>query len=121
MSFICKYTYLISNSENNWINKEQVGKVISLPVAHHDGNYYASEPIIEELIKENRITYQYCSDKGLIEENSNINGSVHNIAGITNKMGNVLGMMPHPERAIDTKLGGNDGINFFKNFFEKLG
>ncbi|MDB3955533.1 phosphoribosylformylglycinamidine synthase subunit PurQ [Alphaproteobacteria bacterium] len=121
MSFICKYTYLISNSENNWINKEQVGKVISLPVAHHDGNYYASEPIIEELVKENRITYQYCSDKGLIEENYNINGSVHNIAGIINKMGNVLGMMPHPERAIDAKLGGNDGINFFKNFFENLG
>ena len=56
-----------------------------------------------------------------VEENYNINGSVHNIAGIINKMGNVLGMMPHPERAIDAKLGGNDGINFFKNFFEKLG
>lgn len=121
MQFICKYTHLVSNYVNNWINKKQLGEVISLPVAHHDGNYYASEPIIEELVKENRITYQYCSDKGLIEENYNINGSMHNIAGIINKMGNVLGMMPHPERAIDAKLGGNDGINFFKNFFEKLG
>jgi len=121
MKFICKYTYLISNNENNWTNKKQVGKVISLPVAHHDGNYYASDNIIEKLVKENRIAYQYCSNQGLIEEKSNINGSINNIAGIINDMGNVLGMMPHPERAIDAKLGGNDGIDFFKNFFEKLG
>jgi phosphoribosylformylglycinamidine synthase I len=121
MNFICKYTYLISNNENNWINKKQVGKVISLPVAHHDGNYYADDQIIEELVKENRIAYQYCSNQGLIEEKSNINGSINNIAGIINDAGNVLGMMPHPERAIGAKLGGNDGIDFFKNFFERLG
>ena len=121
MKFICKYTYLISNNENNWTNKKQVGKVISLPVAHHDGNYYASDNIIEKLVKENRITHQYCSNRGIIEEKSNINGSINNIAGIINDMGNVLGMMPHPERAIDAKLGGNDGIDFFKNFFETLG
>jgi|TARA_B110000444_G_scaffold116031_1_gene109283 phosphoribosylformylglycinamidine synthase I len=121
MKFICKYTYLISNNENNWTNKKQVGKVISLPVAHHDGNYYAGDNIIEKLVKENRITHQYCSNQGLIEEKSNINGSINNIAGIINDMGNVLGMMPHPERAIDAKLGGNDGIDFFKNFFETLG
>ena len=121
MNFICKYTYLISNHANNWINKKQVGKVISLPVAHHDGNYYAGDQIIEELVKENRIAYQYCSNQGLIEEKSNINGSINNIAGIINDAGNVLGMMPHPERAIGAKLGGNDGIDFFKNFFERLG
>jgi phosphoribosylformylglycinamidine (FGAM) synthase-like amidotransferase family enzyme len=80
-----------------------------------------NDQIIEELVKENRIAYQYCSNQGLIEEKSNINGSINNIAGIINDAGNVLGMMPHPERAIGTKLGGNDGIDFFKNFFEKLG
>jgi phosphoribosylformylglycinamidine synthase len=121
MQFICKYTYLISNNKNNWVNKSQVGKIVSMPVAHHDGNYYADNTIIERLIKDNRITYQYCSKDGFINNNSNINGSINNIAGIINKNGNVLGMMPHPERAIDKKLGGDDGITFFRNFFEQLG
>ena len=121
MQFICKYTCLISNNENNWINKSQLGKIVSMPVAHHDGNYYANNTIIERLIKDNRITYQYCSKEGNINNNSNINGSINNIAGIINKNGNVLGMMPHPERAIDKKLGGDDGITFFRNFFEQLG
>jgi len=121
MQFICKYSYLVSTNESKWVNKKQVGKVISLPVAHHDGNYYANNKIIENLVKDNRIAYQYCSDEGVIDDKSNINGSVNNIAGIINDQGNVLGMMPHPERALEKKLGGKDGINFFKSFFEKLG
>lgn len=121
MRFICKYSYLVSRNESNWVNKKQVGKVISLPVAHHDGNYYANNKIIENLVKDNRIAYQYCSKEGVIDDNANINGSVNNIAGILNDQGNILGMMPHPERALEKKLGGKDGINFFKNFFEKLG
>jgi phosphoribosylformylglycinamidine synthase len=121
MQFICKYTYLVSINKSSWVNKKQVGKVISLPVAHHDGNYYANNKIIENLVKDNRIAYQYCSKEGVIDDNANINGSVNNIAGILNDQGNILGMMPHPERALEKKLGGKDGINFFKNFFEKLG
>ncbi len=121
MQFICKYTYLLSINKSSWVNKKQVGKVISLPVAHHDGNYYANNKIIENLVKDNRIAYQYCSKEGVIDDNANINGSVNNIAGILNDQGNILGMMPHPERALEKKLGGKDGINFFKNFFEKLG
>ena len=121
MRFICKYSYLVSRNESNWVNKKQVGKVISLPVAHHGGNYYANNKIIENLVKDNRIAYQYCSKEGVIDDNANINGSVNNIAGILNDQGNILGMMPHPERALEKKLGGKDGINFFKNFFEKLG
>ena len=121
MQFICKYTYLVSTNKSSWVHKKQVGKVISLPVAHHDGNYYANNKIIENLVKDNRIAYQYCSKEGVIDDNANINGSVNNIAGILNDQGNILGMMPHPERALEKKLGGKDGINFFKNFFEKLG
>ena len=121
MQFICKYTHLVSNYVNNWINKKQLGEVISLPVAHHDGNYYADDNTIERLIKDNRIVYQYCTSAGVIEKSSNINGSTNNIAGIISAKENVLGMMPHPERAIGTKLGGKDGVNFFKNVFEKLG
>ena len=121
MHFICKYTYLISKHENSWNNKNSVNKVVSMPVAHHDGNYYANDQVIEKLNKDNRIAYQYCSDDGEIDEAHNINGSINSIAGIFNDKGNVLGMMPHPERAIDSSLGGEDGINFFKAFFEKLG
>ncbi len=121
MNFICKYTFLISKQESNWIPKDQVNKVISFPVAHHDGNYYANDTVIEKLIKENRIAYQYCSETGIIDDENNINGSINNIAGIFNDKGNVLGMMPHPERAIHNTLGGEDGINFFKTFFEKIG
>jgi phosphoribosylformylglycinamidine synthase len=65
MNFICKYTFLISKYENNWINKSHINKVISMPVAHHDGNYYANKDVIEKLNKDNRIAYQYCSDIGV--------------------------------------------------------
>lgn len=121
MNFICKYTYLICKHENNWVNNNQINKVISLPVAHHDGNYYANNDVIEKLTKDNRIAYQYCSKTGIINEDNNINGSINNIAGIFNDKGNVLGMMPHPERAIHKNLGGSDGLNFFTTFFEKIG
>jgi len=121
MNFICKYTHLISKNENSWIKKDQVNKVVSMPVAHHDGNYYADDDVVEILNKDNRIAYQYCSSTGKVNGDYNINGSIDNIAGIFNDKGNVLGVMPHPERAIDSNLGGDDGINFFKTFFEKLG
>ena len=76
---------------------------------------------LEKLTKDNRIIFQYCSNKGSIDLDSNINGSLNNIAGITNENGNVLGMMPHPERAINEQLGGSDGISFFENIFDKVG
>jgi len=121
MQFICKYTYLISNNENKWVNKKEINKVISYPVAHHDGNYFCNKDELNNLKANNRIVFQYCSATGIISEENNINGSLYNIAGITNKNGNVLGMMPHPERAISKNLGGNDGISFFENFFNNIG
>tara|TARA_B100000686_G_C16115714_1_gene630093 strand:- start:234 stop:605 length:372 start_codon:yes stop_codon:yes gene_type:complete len=121
MKFICKYVNLISKNENRWVSKAEINKVISYPVAHHDGNYFAKETDLEKLIKDNRIIFQYCTNKGEIDFDSNINGSLNNIAGIANENGNVLGMMPHPERAINKKLGGSDGISFFKNIFDKIG
>ena len=121
MKFICKYVNLISKNENRWVSNKEINKVISYPVAHHDGNYFAKDTDIEKLIKDNRIIFQYCSNKGNIDLDSNINGSLNNIAGIENENGNVLGMMPHPERAIGKELGGDNGINFFKNIFDKHG
>ena len=116
MKFICKYVNLISSYENPWIPKRDINRVISLPIAHQEGNYFASKSIAKSLEDENRIILRYCSAKGKINESDNVNGSIKNIAGITNKTGKILGMMPHPERAISDNLGGSDGISFFKNF-----
>ena len=121
MNFICKYVNLISKNKNLWVKDNEINKVISYPVAHHDGNYFANKDDLEILVKNNRIIFQYCSNDGKIDEKANINGSVNNIAGITNDNGNVLGMMPHPERAIDNRLGGSDGINFFENILNVIG
>lgn len=121
MNFICKYVNLISKNKNLWVKDNEINKVISYPVAHHDGNYFANKDDLEILVKNNRIVFQYCSNDGKIDEKANINGSVNNIAGITNDNGNVLGMMPHPERAIDNRLGGSDGINFFENILNVIG
>jgi len=121
MKFICKYVNLISNHNNFWVSEEYLKKVISYPIAHQDGNYYASSSIIQKLEDENRIIFRYCSVNGKVDQDSNINGSINNIAGIVNDNGRILGMMPHPERAISKSLGGSDGIHFFQNIMNRLG
>ena len=121
MKFICKYVNLISNHKNFWVSEKYLKKVISYPIAHQDGNYYASSAIIQKLEDENRIIFRYCSMNGKVDQDSNINGSINNIAGIVNDNGSILGMMPHPERAISKSLGGSDGIHFFQNIMNRLG
>ena len=121
MKFICKYINLISNHKNFWVSEKYLKKVISYPIAHQDGNYYASSAIIQKLEDENRIIFRYCSMNGKVDQDSNINGSINNIAGIVNDNGRILGMMPHPERAISKSLGGSDGIHFFQNIMNRLG
>ena len=121
MKFICKYVNLISNHKNLWVSEKYLKKVISYPIAHQVGNYYASSLIIQKLEDENRIIFRYCSMNGKVDQDSNINGSINNIAGIVNDNGRILGMMPHPERAISKSLGGSDGIHFFQNIMNRLG
>ena len=121
MKFICKYVNLISSNKNYWVPKNEINKIISYPIAHQDGNYFASSEIIQVLENENRIILKYCSNKGKIDKANNPNGSINNIAGITDKTGRIFGMMPHPERAISKSLGGSNGISFFKNLIEWLG
>ena len=121
MKFICKYVNLISNHKSFWVSEKYLKKVISYPIAHQDGNYYASSAIIQKLEDENRIIFRYCSMNGKVDQDSNINGSINNIAGIVNDNGRILGMMPQPERAISKSLGGSDGIHFFQNIMNRLG
>ena len=89
--------------------------MIELPIAHNEGNYFANKDLLQNLEDENLIAFKYCDKDGKIEKNSNPNGSSNNIAGILNANKNILGMMPHPERFIDSVLSGNDGSKMFES------
>ena len=112
LHFICKTVPLKVNPKTAFTSEYEADEIISLPVAHGEGNYFCDEETLEELKENNQIVFTY---------NDNINGSVENIAGITNKAGNVLGMMPHPERAVEDLLGSEDGKRFFASILKNFG
>ena len=93
--------------------------ILKLPIAHAQGNYFTTNDSLKKLEDNNQIIFRYCSSNGKIDNENNPNGSIHNIAGITNKQKNILGMMPHPERAIEN-FGSQDGMNFIKGLKEFL-
>ncbi|AFZ46919.1 phosphoribosylformylglycinamidine synthase subunit I [Cyanobacterium stanieri PCC 7202] len=114
LHFICDQVPIkIEHNNSVWTKNYQSEEVICLPIAHGEGNYYADEDTLKELEDNHQILFRYSDAQGKIDEKSNPNGSCHNIAGITNKQGNVLGMMPHPERASDDGLGFIDGKALF--------
>ena len=121
LKFICKRTHLlIENEVTRFSNQYDEGDVIEVPVAHHDGNYFADQDTLERLEGEGQVVFRYCDPAGAVTPETNLNGSQHNIAGIINDEGNVLGMMPHPENAIDPLHGGTDGRGLFKSIVEAL-
>ena len=121
LKFICKYVNLkVENDTSDWTNLYKKGDILRIPVAHHSGNYFAESDVIKGLEDNNQILFKYCDEKGSVTEASNINGSVNNIAGIINKAGNVAGMMPHPERAVEDLLCSTDGINVFKSLVNRM-
>jgi phosphoribosylformylglycinamidine synthase subunit PurQ / glutaminase len=108
LKFICKPVELkVENNETMFSGSYSQGEVITVPIAHGEGNYYCDEETLARLQENNQIVFTY--------EGENPNGSISNIAGITNEKGNVLGMMPHPERAVDSLLGGADGLKLFQS------
>ena len=114
--FICKNVYLKPISKMAGITKGlNFDKTYKIPIAHGEGRFYANENTIKELEDQDQILFRYCRDTGIENNDANPNGSVNNIAGITNKAKNVFGMMPHPERAADTILGNTDGKNIFES------
>jgi len=102
--FVCKNVFI----------KADDGLPLKIPVAHGEGRYYADETVLDELEANNQILFRYCDEQGNVEPLCNPNGATKNIAGITNKEGNVFGMMPHPERAVSPALGNTDGALVFK-------
>jgi len=116
LKFICKDIFVKTvNNRIPFTKKIPDQKVLSIPIAHNEGNYFANEDQIKELQDNQQIVFQYCDKQGNISLANNPNGSLLNIAGITNKHKNILGMMPHPERVIDTLLGGIDGEGIFQS------
>ena len=121
LRFICKDVQL--RTENNtslFTNQLAQGEVLTIPVAHGDGNYIASEEILDRLEGEGRVAFKYCDATGAVTPESNPNGASRGIAGILNEQGNVLGMMPHPERASEAILGRTDGIKMFESILASL-
>lgn len=117
--FICKNVHLkaISSSAaiSAGLNRNEAFKI---PIAHGEGRYHASSEVIESLEQNDQVLFKYCNEKGEINGESNPNGSIHNIAGISNKEKNVFGMMPHPERASDDVLSNSEGRNFFESILK---
>ena len=116
LKFINKDIYInVINNKTNFSNKYKKNQVLKINIAHNEGNYFTDSKHLDELKKENLIVFKYCDEKGNINENSNPNGSLENIAGILNKKKNILGMMPHPERMVDEIISNKDGVNLFSS------
>ena len=114
LRFVCRLVALeVVSGETIATRGYAPGETIRIPVAHHDGNYFADDETLHRLEQEGQIVFRYASD--------NPNGSARDIAGIRNERGNVIGLMPHPERAIDPLSGSDDGITFFKSLVETAG
>ena len=116
LHFISKHHHLkVVNNENSFLQELEVGEVVNIPVAHHDGNYFIEQDGLEELQANGQILLQYCNEKG---ENQVLNGSVEQIAGVCNKEKNVFGLMPHPERAMEMLLGCDDGVKMLQGLLK---
>lgn len=121
LRFTCKMTNIICrNNATIFTSDIPTNQPLEIPVAHGEGNYYADDETLRELNEQNQVVFQYCNEEGDTLPEVNPNGSVDNIAGICNKKGNILGMMPHPERAVDKSLGSDDGKFIFDSLIHQL-
>ena len=121
LEFRCTTTYLkVQNSNSIFTNECNKNDILNIPISHGEGNYFANEDTIKDLEKNKRILFKYSSVSGNITKSANPNGSTNNIAGIINKKGNILGMMPHPERSCEKSLGSEDGNLIFKSIMNNI-
>ena len=105
----------VINNETKFSKKYKKNQILNINIAHNEGNYFTDSKHLNELNKENLIAFKYCNEKGEINQVSNPNGSLENIAGIFNLKKNILGMMPHPERMVDEIISNKDGVNIFSS------
>ncbi len=121
LKFICKdVTLKAERTDTIFSNKYQKDQIIRIPLASHDGNYFADQETLERVEGEGQVAFRYCDLDGRIDPAHNPNGSQNNIAGLYNHTGKILGLMPHPERLADTELGGTDGALMFESLLETV-
>jgi phosphoribosylformylglycinamidine synthase I len=110
----------VEHAESKFTNASAAGDILSIPIAHGEGNYFADAETIKALEENGQVLFRYCDAFGEVSDDSNPNGSINNIAGIMNKSGNVMGMMPHPERACELPLGSADGKKVFESILNSF-
>ena len=121
LQFRCQPQHLlVERAAAPFTSLARPGDVLSIPISHGDGNYYADDATLRRLEANGQVVLRYCTPAGEVTDGANPNGSRANIAGITNEAGNVLGLMPHPERAVEEALGGTDGLLILRSMEEAL-
>ncbi|MGD1009668.1 MAG: phosphoribosylformylglycinamidine synthase subunit PurQ [Candidatus Aminicenantales bacterium] len=121
LKFLCQHVHIrVENDRTAFTRAGKAGQILRIPIAHFDGNYYAPPRTLADIERNRQVVFRYCDAGGNVTEEANINGSLHNIAGLANKEGNVLGLMPHPERASEALLGSEDGLVIFGSLVRSL-
>jgi len=121
LRFVCRDVHLrVETSQSLFTQRYQTGEVMRVPVAHHDGNYFADDATLDRLEGEGQVAFRYCRADGAVTADANPNGSARNIAGVYNRTKNVLGLMPHPENATDAALGSTDGRKLFDGLVDAV-
>jgi len=116
LKYVCKPVHVrVQNADTPFTNACQRDEILTIPIGHMEGNYFCDSSTLDQLQRENNIVFKYSTAEGQITESANPNGSLENIAGICNHGRNVLGMMPHPERASEPALGGTQGLKIFES------
>jgi phosphoribosylformylglycinamidine synthase I len=119
LEFRCEWVHLrCERSDTPFTARLDQGQVVRVPIAHGEGNYVADPATLDDLERSGRVVLRYCDERGEVTAAANPNGSRRGIAGIVSERGNVLGMMPHPERCAEAELGGTDGLPFFQSVLE---
>jgi len=119
LKYVCKPVHVrVENASTPFTNSCSEGEVLTIPIGHMEGNYFCDPATLEDLKKQNRIIFRYCLPSGEVTASANPNGSLENIAGISSAGGNVVGMMPHPERSAEPELGCTDGVKIFHSMVE---
>ena len=121
LQYRCQSTYLlVENTETPFTRGIRPGQVLKMPISHGEGKYYADGETLRRLKERNQVVFRYCTETGEISREANPNGSLENIAGVVNEEGTVLGLMPHPERASESAMGGTDGLLLFHSLLGSL-
>jgi phosphoribosylformylglycinamidine synthase I len=121
LKFLCEHVHIrVEDDRTDFTRALKKGRVLRVPIAHFDGNYYAPARVLKDIERNRQVVFRYCDADGRTTDEANVNGSMANIAGIRNREGNVLGMMPHPERASEAVLDSEDGRAIFESIILSL-